>query len=79
MASMLLCRSGRACCGGVPRWQLTRLPHRVLSPQPNLQAGIKPPTFVLFCNDTKLFPDDYRKYIERQFRCVWVDALLCLR
>lgn len=33
------------------------------------QAGIKPPTFVLFCNDAKLFPDDYRKYIERQFRC----------
>ncbi|PRW61158.1 GTPase Der [Chlorella sorokiniana] len=32
------------------------------------QAGIKPPSFVLFCNDTKLFPDDYRKYIERQFR-----------
>ncbi|KAL4423769.1 hypothetical protein ABPG75_001070 [Micractinium tetrahymenae] len=32
------------------------------------QAGIKPPTFVLFCNDTKLFPDDYKKFIERQFR-----------
>jgi predicted GTPase len=35
-----------------------------------LQAGIKPPTFVLFCNDAKLFPDDYKKFIERQFR--WV-------
>lgn len=46
--------------------------HRVLTPQPNPQAGIKPPTFVLFCNDTKLFPDDYRKYIERQFRWVCV-------
>jgi GTPase len=32
------------------------------------QAGVKPPTFVLFCNDPKLFPDDYRKYMERQFR-----------
>ncbi|PSC70640.1 GTPase Der [Micractinium conductrix] len=32
------------------------------------QAGIKPPTFVLFCNDTKLFHDDYKKFIERQFR-----------
>ena len=32
------------------------------------QAGIKPPTFVLFCNDPKLFAEDYRKYIERQFR-----------
>ena len=33
------------------------------------QAGIKPPTFVLFCNDAKLFPDDYKKFMERQFRC----------
>lgn len=32
------------------------------------QAGVKPPTFVLFCNDTKLFPEDYRKFIERQLR-----------
>ena len=32
------------------------------------QAGVKPPTFVLFCNDPKLFPDDYRQYMERQFR-----------
>ena len=32
------------------------------------QAGVKPPTFVLFCNDPKLFPEDYRKYMERQFR-----------
>jgi hypothetical protein len=31
---------------------------------------LKPPTFVLFCNDAKLFPDDYKKFIERQFR--WV-------
>ena len=35
------------------------------------QAGVKPPTFVLFCNDTKLFPEDYKKFIERQFR--WVE------
>ncbi len=32
------------------------------------QAGIKPPTFVLFCNDPLLFADDYKKYMERQFR-----------
>lgn len=32
------------------------------------QAGTRPPSFVLFCNDPKLFGDDYRKYIERQFR-----------
>lgn len=32
------------------------------------QAGIKPPTFVLFCNDPTLFGDDYKKYMERQFR-----------
>lgn len=32
------------------------------------QTGVKPPTFVLFCNDPKLFADDYRKYMERSFR-----------
>lgn len=32
------------------------------------QAGVKPPSFVFFCNDPKLFPDDYKKYMERQFR-----------
>lgn len=32
------------------------------------QAGVKPPTFIMFCNDPKLFGDDYRKYMERQFR-----------
>lgn len=32
------------------------------------QAGVKPPTFVLFCNDPKLFPEDYKKFMERQFR-----------
>ena len=32
------------------------------------QAGVKPPTFVLFCNDAKLFPEDYRTYVERSFR-----------
>jgi predicted GTPase len=41
-----------------------------------LQAGVKPPTFVLFCNDTKLFPEDYKKFIERQFR--WVEKRLFL-
>ena len=40
------------------------------------QAGVKPPTFVLFCNDTKLFPEDYKKFIERQFRWAW--WCLCL-
>jgi len=32
------------------------------------QAGIKPPTFVMFCNDAKLFAEDYKKYMERQLR-----------
>jgi GTP-binding protein len=32
------------------------------------QAGTKPPTFVLFVNDPILFPDDYRRYIERALR-----------
>lgn len=32
------------------------------------QAGIKPPSFVMFCNDQKLFSEDYRKYVDRQLR-----------
>ena len=32
------------------------------------QAGIKPPTFVFFVNDSKLFPEIYRRYMEKQLR-----------
>lgn len=35
------------------------------------QAAIRPPTFVLFVNDAKLFPETYRRYMEKQLR---VDA-----
>ncbi len=34
----------------------------------NTQAAIKPPTFVMFVNDPKLFPDDYKLYMERSLR-----------
>ncbi|GBG75478.1 hypothetical protein CBR_g20109 [Chara braunii] len=32
------------------------------------QAAIRPPTFVFFVNDSQLFPDAYRKYMEKQLR-----------
>ncbi|KAK9823200.1 hypothetical protein WJX72_001052 [[Myrmecia] bisecta] len=32
------------------------------------QAATRPPTFVFFVNETKLFTDDYRRYVERQLR-----------
>lgn len=32
------------------------------------QAGIKPPTFVFFVNDANLFPEIYRRYMEKQLR-----------
>lgn len=32
------------------------------------QAGIKPPSFVFFVNDSKLISDDYKRYMERQLR-----------
>jgi len=32
------------------------------------QATNRPPTFVFFCNDSRLIPDDYRRYFERQLR-----------
>jgi len=32
------------------------------------QTGVKPPTFVLFCNDAELFHFSYQRYIENQLR-----------
>ena len=32
------------------------------------QAGTKPPTFVVFCNNTQLFHFSYQRYIENQIR-----------
>ncbi|XP_074579297.1 uncharacterized protein LOC141835820 isoform X2 [Curcuma longa] len=34
----------------------------------NTQAAIRPPTFVFFVNDAKLFPETYRRYMEKQLR-----------
>ena len=33
-----------------------------------LQAAIRPPTFVFFVNDEKLFSETYRRYMEKQLR-----------
>ncbi|KAH9741293.1 GTP-binding protein EngA [Citrus sinensis] len=33
-----------------------------------LQAAVRPPTFVFFVNDAKLFPETYRRYMEKQLR-----------
>ena len=35
------------------------------------QAGIRPPTFVCFCNDVELFHFSYRRYLENQIRSVF--------
>ncbi len=35
------------------------------------QIGIKPPTFVIFCNDAQLFHFSYQRYIENQIRSVF--------
>lgn len=32
------------------------------------QAAIRPPTFVFFVNDATLFPETYRRYMEKQLR-----------
>eukprot|EP00271_Cylindrocystis_brebissonii_P005150 TRINITY_DN17099_c0_g1_i1.p1 TRINITY_DN17099_c0_g1~~TRINITY_DN17099_c0_g1_i1.p1 ORF type:complete len:804 (+),score=164.42 TRINITY_DN17099_c0_g1_i1:305-2716(+) len=32
------------------------------------QAAVRPPTFVFFVNEAKLFPELYRRYIEKQLR-----------
>jgi len=35
------------------------------------QVGIKPPHFIVFCNDKKLFHFSYRRYLENQVRSVF--------
>lgn len=35
------------------------------------QAGVRPPTFVCFCNDKKLFHFSYLRYLENQIRSVF--------
>jgi len=35
------------------------------------QIGVKPPHFVIFCNDAKLFHFSYRRYLENQIRGVF--------
>lgn len=32
------------------------------------QAAVRPPTFVFFVNDTDVFTEDYRRFVERQLR-----------
>ena len=32
------------------------------------QVGVRPPTFLLFCNNPGLFDDSYQRYLENQFR-----------
>lgn len=32
------------------------------------QVATEPPTVVVFCNDPKLFPDSYKRYLDRKFR-----------
>ena len=35
------------------------------------QAGVKPPHFVVFCNDARLFHFSYQRYLENQIRAVF--------
>ena len=35
------------------------------------QVSIRPPTFVVFCNDTQLFHFSYQRYLENQLRAVF--------
>ena len=35
------------------------------------QSGVKPPTFVLFCNSAKLFHFSYQRYLENQLRATF--------
>ncbi|PQQ07930.1 hypothetical protein Pyn_35746 [Prunus yedoensis var. nudiflora] len=41
---------------------------RTVSVLSNLHAAIRPPTFVFFVNDAKLFPETYHRYMDKQLR-----------
>ena len=35
------------------------------------QVGVKPPHFVIFCNDSRLFHFSYQRYLENQIRATF--------
>ena len=35
------------------------------------ESGVKPPTFVIFCNDAELFHFSYQRYLENKLREVF--------
>ena len=35
------------------------------------QTGVRPPTFIIFCNDRELFHFSYQRYLENQLRSVF--------
>ena len=43
------------------------------------QAGVKPPHFVIFCNDARLFHFSYQRYLENQIRGVFGLAVTPVR
>ena len=54
--------------------QTVSSPPRIRPPPEDLlydAGGIRPPHFVVFCNDKKLFHFSYRRYLENQIRSVF--------
>ena len=35
------------------------------------QTGVRPPNFVVFCNDARLFHFSYQRYLENQIRNIY--------
>jgi GTPase len=33
-----------------------------------VQVAVSPPTVIVFCNNPDLFPENYRRYLDRKFR-----------
>ncbi|MDE2126624.1 MAG: ribosome biogenesis GTPase Der [Armatimonadetes bacterium] len=67
----------------IPTGELNRLIREAAEKHPYLESGrelriyyatmarVRPPTIVLFCNDTSLFHFSYQRYLENQIRKVW--------
>ena len=59
---------GKVVFGQQPTVTVLEVAHLAECPNLALQAAVRPPTFVFFVNDPKLFTDEYRRYVETQLR-----------
>uniref|UniRef100_A0A0E0MHI2 GTPase Der n=1 Tax=Oryza punctata TaxID=4537 RepID=A0A0E0MHI2_ORYPU len=61
-------KEGKACVIVVNKWDTIPNKNHQSTTYYEQDAAIRPPTFVFFVNDAKLFPETYRRYMEKKLR-----------